>query len=117
MGATVSIDVRGEGSGAQHRTPQVWAYAYHIEPQLLQRGLHTVRSLLEQEHAAAQREARTWTGRLEAEPEMTRILIVSDLPERNREINQRLEAALRLLSVNFFVTEPTITDSPMETSR
>lgn len=89
------------------KSPQtVWAYAYQIVPPQTKSRLRAVRALLDQEHSAAQQGSRTWAGRLILGAQMTRILIVSDSLERSREVNQRLEAELEQLEVDFSVTEP-----------
>lgn len=89
------------------RSPQtVWAYAYQIVPPQTKSRLRAVRALLDKEHSAAQHGSRTWAARLILGAKMTRILIVSDSLERNREVNLRLEAELEQLNVDFSVTEP-----------
>lgn len=84
------------------RSPRnLWAYSYQIVPPQQNRRLNTIRQLLDQENSTAQREARTWAGRLVLERASTRILIVSDGPEQNRGIDRRLEAELNRLKVEF----------------
>lgn len=84
----------------------LWAYAYEIAPPQAEDQLSAIRTLLEREHADAQRAARTWTARLVCEPQVTRILVVSDSPEQNREVNRRLEGQLRQLKAQFALTVP-----------
>jgi hypothetical protein len=47
-----------------------------------------------------------WAGRLILEQKVVHILIVSDTPDRNREINWKLEAELEAIHATFTVTEP-----------
>jgi hypothetical protein len=84
----------------------LWAYAYQIVPPQRSSRLATIRTLLQDETAAARGGARTWSGRLVLERRATHILIVSDAPGRNHAINRRLEAELERLDAAFSVTEP-----------
>jgi hypothetical protein len=84
----------------------LWAYVYEIVPPQRLRRLGAIRTLLEDETAAARSDARSWSGRLVLERDATRILIVSDAPGRNHSIDHRLEAELERLEADFSVTEP-----------
>jgi hypothetical protein len=95
----------------QQRTPggtkkTVWAYAYQIVPPQPEDRLHTIRALLDRESIDARTRTRTWEGRLVAEEHVTHILIVSDSPEQNLEVNGRVEAKLRELEAGFSITVP-----------
>ena len=93
----------------QKRSPTrkaVWAYAYQILPPQPAARLHAIKTLLEHAHVEAQRDARTWTGRVVVEDQVTHILIVSDSPEQNRAVNLRLEAQLQELHAGFLLTVP-----------
>ena len=88
-------------------TPKtVWAYAYQILPSQSAARLHSIKTLLAHAHTEAQRDARTWTGRVVVEEQVTHILIVSDSPEQNHEVNRRLEAKLEELNAGFAMTVP-----------
>jgi hypothetical protein len=88
-------------------TPKtVWAYAYQILPSQSAARLHSIKALLDHAHTEAQRDARTWTGRVVVEEQVTHILIVSDSPEQNHEANRRLEAKLQELNAGFSITVP-----------
>jgi hypothetical protein len=88
-------------------TPKtVWAYAYQILPPQPAGRLHPIKTLLDHAHTEAQRNARTWTGRVVVEDQVTHILIVSDSPEQNHEFNRRLEAKLQELNAVFSITVP-----------
>ena len=84
----------------------IWAYAYQIMPPQEAKRLHEIKGLLDHAHTEAQRGARTWTGRVVVEEQVTHILIVSDSPEQNHEVNRRLEAKLQELNAGFTVTMP-----------
>jgi hypothetical protein len=93
----------------QHPAPlpkTIWAYAYQILPPQGAERLRAIKSLLDHAHTEAQRDARTWTGRVVVEEQVTHILIVSDSPEQNHEVNQRLEAKLQELNAGFSITVP-----------
>jgi hypothetical protein len=84
----------------------IWAYAYQILPPQGAERLGAINSLLDHAHSEAQRDARTWTGRVVVEEQVTHILIVSDSPDQNHEVNQRLEAKLHELNAGFSITVP-----------
>ena len=84
----------------------MWAYVYEIVPPQAENALSKLRTLLDQENAAAERGGGTWVGRLVLEQGITRILIVSDSPQQDREVNRRLEAALKQLEAGFSITVP-----------
>ncbi|HWZ27605.1 MAG TPA: hypothetical protein VNX15_03535 [Gemmatimonadales bacterium] len=91
-------------SNPQSKT--LWAYAYQIQPPQAEPRLRGIKALLDHEHGDAQRGARTWTGRLVLDALMTHILVVSDGPEQNREVNRKLEAELAGLKAGFALTAP-----------
>jgi hypothetical protein len=84
----------------------LWVYAYQIVPPQPSNRLGTIRTLLEDATVAARGEERSWSGRLVLERRITHILIVSDDPGQNDEINHRLEAELARLHAPFSMTEP-----------
>ncbi len=84
----------------------LWAYAYEIVPPQAEDQLNAIRTLLEEEHAAARRAARTWTGKLVCGQQVTHILVVSDSPDQRREVNRRLEGRLQQLKAQFSLTVP-----------
>jgi len=93
-----------DGGGPPGRT--LWAFGYEIIPPHRDQELAALRRLLAREHGHAAREARTWTARLVTEQRATHVLIVSDSPELDLEINRKLETELRALGVDFLVTVP-----------
>lgn len=84
----------------------MWAYTYQIVPPQPKRRLETIRALLDQEHAAARKNARTWASRLVLERQATRILIVCDSPDQERGINYTLAGEMRRLWATFTLTAP-----------
>ena len=93
----------------EKRTPPpktIWAYAYQILPPQGAERLRAITTLLDTAHTEAQRGARTWTGRVVLEEQVTHILIVSDSPEQNHEGNRILEAKLQELNAGFSITVP-----------
>lgn len=84
----------------------VWAYAYQILPPQGAERLDAITTLLDHAHTEAQRDARTWTGRVVVEEQVTHILIVSDSPEQNHAVNRRLESKLQELNAGFSLTVP-----------
>lgn len=86
--------------------PFRWTYAYALTPPQAIDRLHPIKTLLDSEHVAARRTARTWVGSVVSEEKVTHILVVSDSPEQNREVNRRLEAKLKELKAVFSITAP-----------
>ena len=84
----------------------IWTYGYQIVPPQAEDRLRTVTTLLDHENSAAQRGERTWSGRVILEQQITHILVVTDSPEQNREVNRKLEAELNELNVGFSITAP-----------
>ena len=84
----------------------IWAYAYQIVPPQTEHRLRTIKILLDAEHQDARSEARTWTGRLVFDPLITHLLVVSDDPEQDRDVNRKLEARLKVLKATFLITAP-----------
>jgi hypothetical protein len=82
----------------------IWAYAYQIVPPQPEDRLHGIKTLLDDANSNAQRGARTWAGRVVSEQQITHILVVSDSPEQNHEVNRKLEAALHELEAGFSIT-------------
>jgi hypothetical protein len=82
----------------------VWAYAYEfMQPQAEDR-MRGVQGLLNREKTEARKDARSWGSRFVTENQVTRILIVSDSPRQDLEVNRRLEAELGELKADFFIT-------------
>jgi hypothetical protein len=99
------------------RTPSaktIWAYAYQIDPPQPEDRLRAIKALLEHEHSDAKLRAETWRGRFVQERQITHILVVSDTPDQSREVNRKLEAALKELKAGFSITAPmAVTDDAL----
>jgi hypothetical protein len=106
---TTAENTRQAGIAAQNRSPaMLWAYTYQIVPRQTRSQLSAVRALLDQEHSAAKDGSGMFAGRLMVGAQATRILIVSDCPERSCDVNQRLESELKQLQAEFTVSEPVL---------
>lgn len=79
----------------------MWAFAYQIVPPQPKCRLETIRGILDHEHAAARIAGRTWAGRLVLERLATRILIVSDSPDQERGVDQRLAVEMERLQATY----------------
>jgi hypothetical protein len=66
--------------------------------------LAVIARLLEEENSTARVETRTWQGRFVTEEQVTHILVVSDSPDQEREINRRLEEEFGKLKAGFSLT-------------
>lgn len=106
------VDMRRVETGNPSKEEPLWAYAYELLPPRTTDRMGGILEFVDQENADALRNARKWTGRLVAEPHVTHVLILSDTPERDRDMNRRLEARLRELDVRFTVTLPMRVDEP-----
>lgn len=84
----------------------LWTYAYELRPPHAVRRMKAIRALLQEANGGATKEDRKWTARLVLENQVTHLLIVSDTPERDRDINRRIEGALKELDVRYSVTPP-----------
>lgn len=85
---------------------RLWVYAYEIVPPQPSKRLDRIRALLEGENMAALSGAIVWAGRLVLEKKITHILITSDTPARDRDINGHLDTELERLNAAFSVTAP-----------
>ena len=92
----------------------VWAYAYRIDPPRTPNRLGPVEAILEREQKNAGAGSRTWQGRLVSEEHITHVLVVSDSPTQDLEVNRRLEAAFRAMDLGFTLTAPLpVADEPL----
>lgn len=86
--------------------PTLWAYAYEVVPPQPSAEWAALRALLDAEHATAEREGHRWTGKLVYKQLVTHLLVVSDHPDQDRDINRRVEEWLKLVSPAFSITAP-----------
>jgi hypothetical protein len=99
-------------SGKSSPEEPLWAYAYQLLPPRATDRITGILELVHQENAGAVRDARKWTARLIAERQVTHVLVLSDTPDLDGDMNRRLEARLRELDVRFTVTLPMRVDGP-----
>lgn len=109
------MDTRGNESGVPSREASVWAYAYQLLPPRTGDLVSTIVELVSRENADAARSAQSWKARLVTEPQVTHVLIVSDTPELDREMNRRFEARLRELDIRYTVSLPMRVDDDSRT--
>lgn len=103
------LESQGTGSipaGEERRAKTIWAYGYELLPPQHRDRLGGISALLDDAHVEAGLIAEIWEGRLVNGDEVTHILVVSDSPDRKREVNRRLEAELRNLGAGFAITIP-----------
>lgn len=84
----------------------VWAYAYELVPPQPEDRLGAVKALLDREHIEAKNSGGKWGSSFVLEDRVTHILVVSDSPQQDLDVNRRLEEELRGLSTGFSVTAP-----------
>ena len=105
-----------DGKQVPQAPKAIWAYSYQIVPPQAENRLRAIRSILEREHADARSGARIWAGRVVFEQQVTQILVVSDSPAQDRDVNHRLEDELKALKAGFSITVPmAVVDDPAPT--
>ena len=96
------------GNAPTNVPPTLWAYAYEVLPPRPHAEWAELRALLDTEHAAAERDGRRWTGKLVYTQLVTHVLVVSDHPDQDREINRRVAKWLLGASPGFSMTVPKV---------
>jgi len=71
---------------------------------MTQERLRAVEHLLQEEHANAKLQTRTWQGRFIVQEQVTHLLVVSDSPDQELEVNRKLEEELTRLEAEFSLT-------------
>jgi hypothetical protein len=94
--------MKSNGRAVPHR--DIWTYGYVLVPPITRDRMGPMEALLEGGHTKARLAALTWEGRLVNGNDITHILVVSDTPDQNLEINQQMEAELHRLEAPFAVT-------------
>lgn len=82
----------------------IWTYGYALMPPIARDRLGPMKALLDDGHAKATLAALIWEGRLINGNDITHILVVSDRPDQDLEVNQLLEAELNRLEAPFAIT-------------
>lgn len=96
----------GAISASSATKKKMYAYGYEITPPQSEERLTAIQRLLDSEHTKAKSGARTWEGRFVHEDRVTHILVVTDSPDQQQEVNRKLEAALKELECGFSMTAP-----------
>jgi hypothetical protein len=91
---------------ATTKTPSSWAYAYVITPPIPEDRVPQIAAVLEAANAAAVKATHTWRGNYVVEPQITHILVVSDSPTLDHDINRSLESGLKKLKIGYTITTP-----------
>lgn len=100
----------------RHHPTTRWMYAYEFGRPPPEDQLDTIRAFLDEEHSAARRAERTWTGKMVCDGRLTHILVVSDSPDQGREVNRQLESQLSRLQAVFSLTAPMVLDDGEDAS-
>ncbi|TVP54324.1 MAG: hypothetical protein EA351_13465 [Gemmatimonadales bacterium] len=82
----------------------LWAYGYKLVPPIARDRMGPIKALLEGAYQQAGLGAFAWEGRLINGDDITHILVVSDRPEQDLEVNHLLEAELNRLQAPFTIT-------------
>ena len=92
-------------NGRAPQNPRLWAYAYEIslprDPRLT-----SIQELLDRGHQEPAPDTGRWAGQMVVEPQVIRILVVSDSPDLDGEVNRELEKGLTAMKAKFSVTVP-----------
>lgn len=82
----------------------LWAYGYLLAPPVERKRLKGMQAILDAGHDEALDESEVWEGRFINGDQITHILVVSDTPAQDRDINRRLEAELTRLDAGYSVS-------------
>lgn len=88
----------------------IWAYTYRLTPPQSASRLRKVKAMLVEEHREAVLREGTFEGRMVVDERVAHILVLSDSPDLDRDVNKRLEAELRAIDSGFAVTVPFAVD-------
>jgi len=86
------------------RSRAMWAYGYAFTPPIALHRIGPMEALVEGGNEKARLAALTWEGRLINGDHITHLLVVSDRPDQDLEINQLLEAEMGRLEAPFTIT-------------
>lgn len=82
----------------------IWTYGYALIPPVARDRMGPMEALLDEGHTKARLAAQTWEGRLINGDDITHILVVTDRPDQDLEVNKLLEAELNRLEAPFAIT-------------
>jgi len=94
--------MKQDRASSHHRT--LWAYGYQLVPPIARDRMGPMEALLDDGHANALLAELTWEGRLINGDGITHILVVSDRPDQDLEVNRLMEAELNRLEAPFAMT-------------
>jgi len=103
---TVEKPPEGGATPPSVKTGSLWVYAYQMDPPQAAQRMRRIRALLAEENRAAKESSRHWTARMVVQEQVTHLLIVSDTPELDGEVNRRLAARLKALELEYSLTIP-----------
>ncbi len=83
---------------------EIWTYGYVLLPPISRDRMGPMKVLLENGHRQATLSALIWEGRLINGDDITHILVVSDRPDQDLEINHSLAAELSRLEAPYAIT-------------
>ena len=84
----------------------LWAFGYELTPPVARDRMEGIQSVLDERHSEAALASQTWEGRFVNGDHVTHILVVSDSPDQDLEVNRKLEAELVRLEAGFSITAP-----------
>jgi hypothetical protein len=96
---------RSAAAGKPSVAKALWAYGYEMLAPHHDGRIADIRGLLDRQNAAAVRDGRRWTARL-VTTRLVHVLIVSESPELDLDINRTLETELARLGVQYLMTSP-----------
>jgi hypothetical protein len=82
----------------------IWTYGYALTPPVARDRMGPMRTLLDEGHEKARLASEVWEGRFVNGDGITHILVVSDRPDQDLEVNHLLEAELERLHAPFAMT-------------
>ncbi|MDT8369651.1 MAG: hypothetical protein RQ745_10625 [Longimicrobiales bacterium] len=82
----------------------LWAYGYELAPPVARDRLGSMQAVLDAGHTEARKTSEIWEGRFINGDYITHILVVSDTPAQDLDINRRVEAELTRLDAGYSVS-------------
>jgi hypothetical protein len=86
------------------RRPPIWTYGYVFTPPIARNRIGPIEALLVHGGSRARLDSHIWEGRLVNGVVITHILVVSDSPAQDLEVNELLAAELDRLEAPFVLT-------------
>ena len=86
--------------------PELWAYAYRLVPPQSAAALNRLKSLLEAEQKAVKDASGKFEARFVVDERVAHILVISDSPDLDRDVNRQIEEELTRLNARYSLTVP-----------